>query len=403
MQNMQISNKKIKQLLGLIVLLFALGVFPVGNVLAKNPLQQENTCAVYFTGTGCPHCAKVNTFFEDLFEKYPNLVIIKYEIYQQQENAPLLSEYNNSYGSGLGIPLLIFGKDKFLHGDVPIIERASVFLDQNTANPCPLADGKSIAFEGLNIASLPGRPKIATAVGCELGGTQNEEPTKDEDLTLTKIFSLAAADAVNPCALSILTAMLLAIMTYNPKKRRNILLAGLAFTTSVFVMYTFYGLVIIRFFQLVKALTSIRLFLYKFLGVVAIVLGLLDIREFLLGHSACHVVPKVGKLLSKITSPTGAFAIGAFVTVFLLPCTIGPYVIAGGILSTISILKTLPWLALYNLIFVLPMVGITIVTYFGFSTVENISGWQDRNLKYLNLAAGLIISVLGLAMLLGWV
>ena len=36
-------------------------------------------------------------------------------------------------------------------------------------------------------------------------------------LTLTKILSLAAVDAINPCALAVLALMLIAILTYNPK------------------------------------------------------------------------------------------------------------------------------------------------------------------------------------------
>jgi cytochrome c biogenesis protein CcdA len=113
--------------------------------------------------------------------------------------------------------------------------------------------------------------------------------------------------------------------------------------------------------------------------------------------------PKVKKIISGITSLKGAFFVGLFVTLFLLPCTIGPYVIAGGILSNFEILKTLPWIFLYNLIFVLPMVAITLFVYFGMAKVKDISSWKDRNIRYLHLIAGLIIFGLGVAMILGFV
>jgi len=100
------------------------------------------------------------------------------------------------------------------------------------------------------------------------------------ELNFPTIISLAAVDAVNPCAIAVLTLMLIAIMTYRPEKRRNVLLAGLAFTVSVYVMYFIYGLVIIRFFQVVQALTMVRLTLYKILGVAAIILGILNIKDF---------------------------------------------------------------------------------------------------------------------------
>ncbi|MCD6367825.1 MAG: hypothetical protein J7L45_01940, partial [Candidatus Aenigmarchaeota archaeon] len=222
-----------------------------------------------------------------------------------------------------------------------------------------------------------------------------------EGLTIAKIISLAMVDSINPCALAVLTLMLIAILTYNPKDKRNVLLAGIYFIASVFIMYLFYGLVIINFFKVVQALTSMRLALYRALGFVAILLGLLNIKDFVrykpggfLTEMPMSLRPKVKKIISGITSPRGAFIVGLFVTLFLLPCTIGPYIIAGGILSVLSIMKTLPWLMLYNLIFVLPMVAIVVVVYAGISRVEDVSGWKDKNIRYLHLASGLIMFLL---------
>ena len=230
------------------------------------------------------------------------------------------------------------------------------------------------------------------------------------ELTLTKIASLAAVDAVNPCALAVLTLMLIAILTYNPKKKRNILFAGLAFTASVYVLYLFYGLIIIRFFQVIQALTSIRLMLYMILGIFAIFLGILNLKDSIfykpggfLTEMPMGLRPRLKGIISGITSPKGAFTVGAFVTLFLLPCTIGPYIIAGGILSMLELLGTVPWLLFYNIIFVLPMLVITAAVYIGFTTVENVSGWKTRNIRYLHFIAGLIMLGLGILMVFGWI
>lgn len=230
------------------------------------------------------------------------------------------------------------------------------------------------------------------------------------ELTLAKIVSLAAVDAVNPCALAVLSLMLIAILTYDPTKKYKVLTVGLAFTFTVFIMYLFYGLVIIRFFQLIMFLTNVRLLLYKVLAIFAILLGILNIRDFLyykpggfLTEMPMRFRPTVKRIISGITSVKGAMVIGTFVTIFLLPCTMGPYVIAGGILSTLELIKTIPWLLLYNLIFVLPMVVITVIVFIGFTTVENVSKWREKNIRYLHLVAGLIILGLGIAMLLGLV
>jgi len=475
-----------KRLFSFICISLALSLLPPGAASAEErEINLANTiCTVYFTGVGCSHCAQTDpVILEELPKKYPNLVVIEYEIYQAKENAPLLLEYDQAYGSGLGIPLIISDQGH-LAGDRPILENVDSFLEKSKGL-CPLIDGSSLTFEDLDLASLPGQPKIWTkdkvliregkepSVNDELlkgfllghqgkaslkwitdprpvplsgksisfdramrtggwlfqwnGEGLGEAPaetihggdpfldivTPEEphpQLTLAKVLSLAAVDAVNPCALAVLTLMLIAILTYNPRKRRNILLAGLAFSASVLVMYLIYGLVIIRFFQLVQALTSVRLWLYKILGTVAVILGILNIKDFLaykpggLGtEMPLGLRPKVKKIISGVTSPKGAAVVGAFVTVFLLPCTIGPYIICGGILCPLSLLEALPWLLLYNIIFILPMLVITIVSYAGFTTVEKVSGWKDKNIRYLHLIAGLIIFGLGLAMLLGWV
>lgn len=238
-----------------------------------------------------------------------------------------------------------------------------------------------------------------------------EEPPEEElplaetklKLTLSKIVSLAVVDAVNPCALAVLTLMLVTILTYNPTQKRDVLWTGLAFVTSVFIMYFIYGLVIIKSFQVIQALTLVRLWLYKILGFGAIILGCFKIKDFFQAKGVCKVSPRVDRVISKVTSPRGAFWVGAFVTVFLLPCTIGPYIICGGILSSLEILKSSPWLLLYNLIFVLPMIVVVLIIYFGMRKIEDISGWQAKNMKYLDLASGLIILGLGIGMILGLV
>jgi len=223
--------------------------------------------------------------------------------------------------------------------------------------------------------------------------------------TIAKILSLAIVDAINPCALAVLILMLTAILAYNPRERKNIILAGLAFVLAVFVMYLIYGLLIVKFFQIVQGLSTIRLWLYKALGAVAIVLGILNIKDFIrykpgsVGtEMPMFLRPKVQKIISGVTSPQGAFAVGLFVTLFLLPCTIGPYIIVGGILSASGLLKILPLLIIYNLIFVTPMLVIIGLVYWRFSKIGDVSVWKEKNINKLHLITGLIMFILGIAM-----
>ena len=131
-------------------------------------------------------------------------------------------------------------------------------------------------------------------------------------------------------------------------------------------------------------------------------MGGFKIKDFFQSkRGVCKPNPRIEKIISKVTSPKGALLVGAFVTVFLLPCTIGPYIICGGILCPLGILRSLPWLLFYNLIFILPMLVVVLIIYLGLSKVEDISGWQAKSIRHLELISGLIMSGLGIAMLLG--
>ncbi len=240
--------------------------------------------------------------------------------------------------------------------------------------------------------------------------SKNNNIDENNDFAFMKIVSLALVDAINPCAFAVLLLMLTAILAYNPRDKKNLILSGLVFIASIFLMYLFYGLVIIKFMILVQAITSVRVFVYKIFGILAIILGVLNIKDFIsykpgsLGtEMPLFMRPKVKVMINKITSPIGAFSIGIFVTLFLLPCTIGPYVIGCGLLSVQGLMKSLPLLILYNFIFVLPMFFILIFVVIGFRKVDDISAWKEKNINKLHLSAGVVMLLLGVAMLLGWV
>lgn len=459
--------------------------FPFYYTFSQTPLPTEsNICSVYFTGIGCPHCARSDpVVLEKLFKKYPNFIVIEYEVYQREVNAPIEGYYNTNYGTGFGIPLIVFGKGEYLKGDENIILDLEKVVSGLMENKCPLPDGSQEYFENINVNSLPGLPKIwrDTRVlvkedknrwifawnGNSLEKKENSHQTeKNEEIlknlilednfldvlekaryryigsykaplsgkevsfdnavelsletleegalvykmTLPEVILLASVDSINPCALAVLLLMLLGILTYNPNKKRDVLLAGFSFVTSIFLMYFFYGLVIVKFFQIIHSLSLFQIWLYKALGVFAIILGVLNTKDFFFYKPGGFMTemplswrPKAKKLISGITSPKGAFAIGIFVTLFLLPCTMGPYFIAGGLLSSSlkGISHTIPWLLLYNFIFILPMLLIVFFVWQGIKGVKDIQAWKAAHITKIHLIAGIIMIILGIIMIWG--
>ncbi|MEK6820733.1 MAG: hypothetical protein AABX71_03410 [Nanoarchaeota archaeon] len=229
------------------------------------------------------------------------------------------------------------------------------------------------------------------------------------DLSLITIVGLAIVDAINPCEFAVMALVLMSILLANPEKRKNVLYGGLAFSLAIFILYFLYGLLMVQFFShAIPIAGKFSLYAFRGFGLLAIVLGLLNIKDYLSykpGSFATEMPlsfrPRMRALVKKITSPRGAFIVGLFVTVFLLPCTMGPYIIASAKLSGMTFLEVVPYLFLYNLIFILPMLALTLIIYFSLTTIENVSGWRERNIKKLHLAEGIILLLLGIAMFTG--
>ena len=128
---------------------------------AAQASEEHYSCLVYFTGIGCLHCARTDTvILEQLPREYPGLIVIEYEIYEQEQNAPLLDKYHSTYHSGLEIPLIIFNQEQYISGDITILKNISGTIEESDFNKCPLIDGSSQGFSTLDITSLPGYPKI---------------------------------------------------------------------------------------------------------------------------------------------------------------------------------------------------------------------------------------------------
>jgi len=108
------------------------------------------------------------------------------------------------------------------------------------------------------------------------------------------------------------------------------------------------------------------------LGIAAIILGALHLVRATKSESAVPLTavpeslrPRLKRAIGAATSPAGAFISGAAVALFLLPCTIGPYVVGCGMLAALSPADAAVYLLLYNAIFVLPMIAITLAIGLG--------------------------------------
>lgn len=232
------------------------------------------------------------------------------------------------------------------------------------------------------------------------------------DVNFIGITGLALADAINPCVLAVLTIILVTLLIQEPENKKKVLYSGLAFTIAIYIGYLFYGIIIMQFFRTFADIMREKIIEYHFyesLGILAMIIGALNIKDFFMykpGGIATEMPlfmrPKVKQIIKKVTSPRGAFITGFIVTLFLLPCTIMPYFIANGILSKIPFSEALLWLLYYNLIFILPMLVIVGLVYYGFTDVNKVSRWKERKIKSLHLIAGILLFLVGFSLIMGW-
>lgn len=224
-----------------------------------------------------------------------------------------------------------------------------------------------------------------------------------------ELLSLAFVNSINPCALAALVMVLISVLLGNEEKRHKVLLGGFAFISAVFIGYLLYGIVIVQLFKsFANLMSTIAPYVRYALAFFAIILGILNIKDYisyrpggLATEMPLRFRPRMKMILKSISSTKGAFLSGIFVTLFLLPCTMGPYIIFSGGLAEFGLLKIISYLLIYNLIFILPMIAITLIVYFGVSSAEKVSAWRDRNIRIIHLVAGLVLVGLGIAMLTG--
>ncbi len=215
------------------------------------------------------------------------------------------------------------------------------------------------------------------------------------------MLSGAAVDAINPCAFAVLIILITGILGSGGRQRA--LYAGLAFSLSIFISYYLMGLGI---FSAVEA-AGFTHGLYIAVAVLAIVIGLFNLKDYL-WYGKWFVMevplswrPRLKQLIGGVTSIPGAFLIGFVVSLFLLPCTSGPYIVILGLLAkTETRTAAMLWLVLYNIIFIVPMIAITAAVYFGLTTAQKAETWRTSHLHILHLIAGAVILLLGVGMLL---
>ncbi|MFB6203140.1 MAG: cytochrome c biogenesis CcdA family protein [Candidatus Nanohaloarchaea archaeon] len=220
--------------------------------------------------------------------------------------------------------------------------------------------------------------------------------------TLAAVLITAAVDSINPCAIGVI--LLLVATLVKQDRRRDILKVGLIYIFFVFTTYFVAGLGIIHF--LVGLPVQIANYVTITVALIVIFGGLLEIKDFYwYGKGQSLMIPeqyaeKISEKMEDITTPA-AIVLGIFVAAVELPCTGGPYLAILTVLAQQGVdLTAYALMALYNLIFVMPLVVIVVLSYLGSYKVKDMKKWKHMNKDRMRMAAGLLMVSLGWILLI---
>lgn len=350
-----------KSIIILVFLLFSLSIASSAEIDISS-----NYTIHYFYAQGCSHC--VNVAENGILDRVDNLTgvkVIKYDVAESpQEFFRYADIFHLADDKLTRTPILFLvheGKIDYLAGDFSIINN----LEDRIKN-----------FQGVDLIENLEKPKI----------------------TLGAIIIAALIDSINPCAFGVLIFLLICLLNIGSSKRA--LKAGLFYSFIVFLVYFLAGL---GLFRVIQSLTSIIWYVYLFIGILAVFLGITQFIDTMFpGKFISLRIPLKAKSLIERIAERATFSsilvLGILVSLFELPCTGGIYI---AILATMSINQTfgIGYLLLYNLIFVLPLVIITFLIYKG-TKPEVLQKWTSNERGWMKLASGVVMVLLGVYILL---
>ncbi len=316
---------------------------------------------------------------DDLERRNPDLSLIRLEVYTNATNRERLTDLSRASGvQNPGVPIIFIGKDVLI-GDLEITSR----------------------FEAEIVAE---RERIAS---CNTTVPVNPSPIDPgcapvtPSLSLPLVIFAALVDSTNPCGLSVLVFLLISMAAAGDKKR--ILLVGGAYIAAMFLFHLLVGIGLFSVFSL-SGLSKIFSLIG---GAVAFILGVITIIDLLRNRETFLLsIPESRKGLlgdyARMASLPAAFILGILAGVLGFTCTGGIYISILGLMGRdMTVMTGLPYLILYNVVYVLPLVILTLLVAYGISP-ERADRIRTEYKRPLRLLIGGILIALGAVILLGW-
>ncbi len=373
--------------------LAAAAVFALGGrntAIAQSAGSGDIVPIYFFHSDACPHCVKEQAFLNELEQRRGDVAIQRFEMSDSESR-----RFYQEYGAAGGV--------------------AKETLAQELI-PLTVIDGEYYVL-GFQDAQIEGR-QIETDIDRAKAGVAAPENTRrgaalfghtvliseSTPLTLAAVI-FGLADGINPCMFSVLLIMLAYLLAASGTKKA--VWSGTLFAACVFAIYLLFMVGIYKSLVLFGAGLAGSIAAIKMvLGAVFVAVGLWMAKDYFFlkeGQKVSFAIPKAAHpLIKKLAAGSSAGAVillAAFSSLVELPCTFALPLGFTAILAERGVLPY-PYLLLYNLFFVLPLLVIVAALGFGFSRVERMEKWREKTKTVMRLASGLLLAFLGIAFLI---
>lgn len=342
--------------------------------------------AAYFYQTGCDSCSRVEADLAYLRSKYPQLVVEKFNVFDQAGLGEWLAA-RAGRATAFKSPALFIGEYAWF------TEKEITPLSVQTALECIKEEGSPKIWEEFD-------PAAGQAAAVE----------RFRSMSWLTVVLAGLVDGLNPCAFATLI-FFISYLTLSGRKGREVIFVGLSFTLGVFVAYLVIGFGFYKVLDLLGTwLELLGKAVYALTAVLCLGLAFFSFKDYLkvrhgdLTDMALKLPEKLRLRINKVirqgrgvqSYALGAFATGLVISVLELACTGQVY------LPTIIFVSSVPelrlsamfYLVLYNLLFILPLVVVFILAYYG-TTSQDLTRFLQKHAGAVKLGMTVLFLALG--------
>ncbi len=336
---------------------------------------------IVFHGDGCPHCAHMLAFLDDLDDRHPTLDVVAYEVWYDTANQTIFAETLAEFGDEpRAVPTVVVGGQVFVGYQDSIAERIATVVGE-------LAAGRDPTASSDYSIDVPFAGRIDVGSRSLVGAT----------------VLIAFVDGVNPCSLWVLS-MLLALVVHSGSRAR-VLAVGSLFLLVTSLLYGLYMLGAYTALSVVGRRTWIR----AAVALVAGSFGLLHLKEHWTSGGPSVTIPAERKpglfrrmrrladtdrSLPATLGGTAVLAVG--VSLLETPCTAGLPLLWTDLVAerNVSAAGAAVLFGLYLAVFLID----ELVIFAAVVSTMRVAKLQERHGRMLQLIGGTLMLTLAVAM-----